>query len=521
MSIGDYELRCFDWTPDQIRKRISNKRVDSIPVEARMYVYAEAQRLYFEEMMTCSKVAEKLGLAPSTVVNWVDSKADPTTSLNVLPLHPTKDLANLFGILTVAGTVKGYPGRKKPVWNVSVRAVDKRVADIVKSCFEHVFGKEVHLEQAEWMSPNGGYRVEINSRHFVEFWTGYWDVGGHLERNEYWKAIDKFPHHFLAGVFDVSGGYGMTGKSKFIILKRIGNYRKSSGCLDIVSDKLKDIGIGHMLRDNVLQISKIASIQKFLELVPLENDRWRENLPKTKSQGEWIKEEDDFVRENWKNMSDEKIGELIGRTARAVKHRRNAVLGLHRRDEPWSNEEEKFLEESYGGMETRKISEALDRSPKAVRRKAHELGLSYHGSKLDERERLYGEGKSDREIAEIQGVTPNAISEWRRQRGLESKGPGSSQKEFTNGEFIGLYREDLNDAEIEERLGVTPSAIKRRRDKLELESNGSQGGQLAFTDEEYIELYKKGLNDYEAAEKLGVTQTSVWERRQKLDLEPN
>jgi len=362
------------------------------------------------------------------------------------------------------------------------------------------------VDVSEWK----GYRVEINSRHFCRVLDRVLGCGRTSGKKRILEAIDKFPRHFLAGVFDVSGGYGTTGKSKFIVLKRKGNYRKSSGCLDIVSDKLKDIGIDHMLRDNVLQISKIASIQKFLELVPLENDRWRENLPKTKSQGEWIGEEDDFVRENWKDMSDEKIGELIGRSAKAVKHRRNAVLGLHRRDEPWSDEEEKFLEENYGGMETRKISEALDRSRMAVCRKAHELGLSYHGPKLDEREGLYDEGKSDKEIAKIQGVTPNAISEWRRQRGLESKGPGSSQKEFTDEEFIGLYREDLNDTEIAERLGVTPSAVKGRRDELELEPNGSQGGQLAFTDEEYMELYKKGLNDYEVAEKLGVTQTSVW-----------
>ena len=95
---------------------------------------------------------------------------------------------------------------------------------------------------------------------------------------------------------------------------------------------------------------------------------------------EWSAEDDDYIREHWKDQTDEETGAALGRDPHAV-YQRGVSLGLFRRTSPskgkrnWSEEEHEYLRESWGHMTVGGIAKHLNRSVNAVMVRANRLGL--------------------------------------------------------------------------------------------------------------------------------------------------
>ena len=91
--------------------------------------------------------------------------------------------------------------------------------------------------------------------------------------------------------------------------------------------------------------------------------------------------------------------------------------------------------------------------------------------KIDNNEcsRLYHEGKTDREIADVLGVSPNRISNWRRCRHLPVH---QSHRTIIRREHMityeRLYRQGYDDYKIARAAKVRPASVRhwRKRNNL-------------------------------------------------------
>ena len=95
---------------------------------------------------------------------------------------------------------------------------------------------------------------------------------------------------------------------------------------------------------------------------------------------EWSTADDAYILENWKKQTFEQIGVAIHRTPNAV-HQRGVTLGLYKRAAPccgrrnWTAEESEFLAENWGQMTVGGLAKRLKRSPAAIKIRASSQGL--------------------------------------------------------------------------------------------------------------------------------------------------
>ena len=85
----------------------------------------------------------------------------------------------------------------------------------------------------------------------------------------------------------------------------------------------------------------------------------------------------------------------------------------------------------------------------------------------DHRQRmeLYLQGKTDREIGYITGCTGQAITDWRKRRGLDRNYKADSDNRME------LYLEGMTDIEISRALNMNKTAIHNWRKRAGLERN--------------------------------------------------
>ena len=89
---------------------------------------------------------------------------------------------------------------------------------------------------------------------------------------------------------------------------------------------------------------------------------------------DWTEKEEEYLRNNYKEMMDKEIAEELDRSTDSVAGKRHR-MGLWKR-ETWSREEVKFLKENYDTMTAEEIGEKLGRSKAAVYGKAKMLRKS-------------------------------------------------------------------------------------------------------------------------------------------------
>lgn len=88
----------------------------------------------------------------------------------------------------------------------------------------------------------------------------------------------------------------------------------------------------------------------------------------------WTKEQDDFLREHWQEMSDEKIAKALGRSKIAVQTRRYK-LGVAIDPAEWLPEEDDYILKHWRNQTDEEIASAINREPDAVYKRGVSLGL--------------------------------------------------------------------------------------------------------------------------------------------------
>lgn len=139
--------------------------------------------------------------------------------------------------------------------------------------------------------------------------------------------------------------------------------------------------------------------------------------------------------------------------------------------------------------------------------------------------RLWGEGKTDREIAEALGVTRSGVGNWRVRNGLPCNEDRCGPKTLWDMELARrLYDEDATDSEIADAVGLSRQAVARWRKQNGLPSKHQPVGSaraLSVDLDELRRLHAEGCSDAEIAERLGFGRAWIGELRMRLNLPAN
>ena len=87
----------------------------------------------------------------------------------------------------------------------------------------------------------------------------------------------------------------------------------------------------------------------------------------------WTKEEENFLRENYKTSTDEYLVKILGRNKQSIQRkamRLGVDKGIH-----WTKEEEDYLAEKWDNMKKENIAKKLGRTVSAIETKAKRLKL--------------------------------------------------------------------------------------------------------------------------------------------------
>lgn len=90
----------------------------------------------------------------------------------------------------------------------------------------------------------------------------------------------------------------------------------------------------------------------------------------------WTDEEIEFLKTNYKTMTNQEIGEVLDRGEGGVSHQIRKLKLSRATQRGWPEEKIKFLKENYGEMSTEKIAERLGCHPRTVTSRAYQMGLN-------------------------------------------------------------------------------------------------------------------------------------------------
>ena len=88
---------------------------------------------------------------------------------------------------------------------------------------------------------------------------------------------------------------------------------------------------------------------------------------------QWLKEDVDFLRENYDTLGAKAVGERLGRSEGAVHHHAHRLNITKNR--LWSHEEDDVLIENYATLGAKHVAEKLGRNEKDVQRRASMLNV--------------------------------------------------------------------------------------------------------------------------------------------------
>lgn len=90
----------------------------------------------------------------------------------------------------------------------------------------------------------------------------------------------------------------------------------------------------------------------------------------------YTKEEDDYIKDNYKNMSRKEIGEFLGRNEKSVQHRAEKLGVRNIRKREWTTNEDQYILKCYReGMALSEVSKSLDRDMSETSKRAKKLGV--------------------------------------------------------------------------------------------------------------------------------------------------
>lgn len=234
--------------------------------------------------------------------------------------------------------------------------------------------------------------------------------------------------------------------------------------------------------------------------------------PRGTWEGYWKREETEFLRDNYKAMSDSDIAKILGKTTKSVKSHRNYLGLLHGTNrKPWTIEEVTYLIENWGEKTIHQIAKNLGRTPAAVKTRAIKEGL---GRQLGNGELLCKE-----QIADMMGYRRReTVDDW-IQKGLKARYKSISLGKRQSGSYIIKFSDLLyflehnQDAWDSRRLpkyglGVEYEWLKKKREK----DSHRPIMQRNWTTREldYLKIWVGQKRPYkEIAKELGRTVTGV------------
>lgn len=92
------------------------------------------------------------------------------------------------------------------------------------------------------------------------------------------------------------------------------------------------------------------------------------------------------------------------------------------------------------------------------------------------RRTLYRQGLSDRRIAEQVNVTPEAITAWRRTRGLPAHTLHRKITPDTETEMLRMHQDGMSDGQISQESGMKKATVVSWRRRNGLPGNYGKGG---------------------------------------------
>jgi hypothetical protein len=91
----------------------------------------------------------------------------------------------------------------------------------------------------------------------------------------------------------------------------------------------------------------------------------------------WTEAEEDALRAAYPARSDEALARRLGRTPKAIAHRRERLGLVNRTAKPWTIGEREALISMYGAYTAEEIAKHLGRTQAAIHYQVHALGLPH------------------------------------------------------------------------------------------------------------------------------------------------
>lgn len=253
--------------------------MNTLPIEVQVELYAKAKELRGKGM-SYKSIAEELGdFGTMTVWRWINTdQSPPDNKLRILNLQPRKSLAKFFGCLEGSSYIdkqERYKSKDNTFnYTFCVRRKDKSKIKIVQEITRRILGKKYLIKQekeAYHASPSKLYFLALSNKHLIEFWRGYEGMPNHYGRPEFKETLEKYPKHFISGVFDTTG---------YLIPENniLGKKKKKKKSIDLISHALSKVEIPHRIHrkgnwDGYEIVIKNKVWGDFLEKIPLENSK--------------------------------------------------------------------------------------------------------------------------------------------------------------------------------------------------------------------------------------------------------
>jgi hypothetical protein len=127
--------------------------------------------------------------------------------------------------------------------------------------------------------------------------------------------------------------------------------------------------------------------------------------------------------------------------------------------------------------------------------------------------KLWGEGKTYREIGDELGVTPNSVMHTRLRLGLEDRDPSLMKIDLLK--FRKMYLDNSSYAEIASEFHIADRTVQEIRNKLHLPKRQPSS---TYTEKEFIETYKQGLTYLQLRKKFHISGKVVSAKIKELGL---
>nr|EGQ40144.1 MAG: hypothetical protein J07AB56_08720 [Candidatus Nanosalinarum sp. J07AB56] len=237
----------------------------------------------------------------------------------------------------------------------------------------------------------------------------------------------------------------------------------------------------------------------------------------------WTEEEINFLRRNFKEMTDEELAAEMDRTKTAVTRKRDEedlMKQTRSSFSKWEEHEVEFLRDNYGAMTNAEMADELGRSTGSVQGKlqTENLNREKHKAWTDEELaflRRNFDSMTDAEIADELDREVPGVKDKRLNEGLRKTDVFQWSDEDTR--FLRQNWREMTDEEIAEQLGCEVHSVQTKRRREDLVSDTKD-----FWSEEELNFLRQNyerLKDREIADELGRSRESVKSKRQYENLE--